>query len=95
MAHLFRRQGQGQGQSQRQGRRQRQGQRQRQWQGRHLFRAEVVSGLRAVQRVLAWHVPVVPDEAHRVGLPRLGKVLVEAPTQLAREVSVEEVLDDT
>ena len=47
-----------------------------------------------MQSVLPWHVPVVPHESHRVGLPRLSKVLIEASTQLAGEVSIQEVLDD-
>ena len=47
-----------------------------------------------MQSVLPWHVPVVPHESHRVGLPRLGEVLIEASTQLAGEVSIQEVLDD-
>ena len=53
-----------------------------------VFRAEVVGCLRSVERVLPWHVPVVPHEPHRVGLARLSEVLIKAPTELASKVSL-------
>ena len=57
------------------------------------LRLKVVGRLRAVQRVLAGHMPVVPHEAHGVRLARLGKVLVKAASKLAGETGLKELVD--